>query len=130
MANLPVEFSVNVVGEVTGETFKGVFKAVPRLSHRDNLRRDQLRRDLLGAKPEDASADATNVSAVFSKIWVHVTEAPSWWKDSKNGLELLDETPVAAVYDNVSRIEREAIEAIQKKSAEVAQEVAEEVKKP
>ena len=130
MANLPVEFSVNVVGEVTGETFKGVFKAVPRLSHRDNLRRDQLRRDLLGAKPEDASADATNVSAVFSKIWVHVTDVPSWWKDSRNGLDLLDETPVAAVYDNVARIEREAIEAVQAKAQKQVAEVAEELKKP
>lgn len=125
MANIPVEFSVSVKGEITGEDFKGVFKALPRLSHRDNLRRDQLRRDLLGAKPEDASADATNVSAVFSKIWVHVVEAPSWWKDAKNGLDLLDETPVAAVYDNVARIEREAIEAVQKQ----AQTVAEETKK-
>ena len=130
MANLPVEFSVSVVGEVTGETFKGVFKAIPRLTHRDNLRRDQLRRDLLGSKPEDASADATNVSAVFSKIWAHVTDVPSWWKDSRNGLDLLDETPVAAVYDNVARIEREAIEAVQAKAQKQVAEVAEELKKP
>lgn len=129
MANLPVEFSVNVKGEVTGEDFKGVFKAVPRLSHRDNLRRDQLRRDLLGGKPEDASPDAMNVSLVFSKIWVHLVEAPSWWKDSGNGVNLLDESPVAAVYDNVARIEREALEAVQKKSEAVAKEAQEELKK-
>jgi len=130
MANIPVEFSVNVKGEVTGEDFKGVFKAVPRLSHRDNLRRDQLRRDLLGGKPEDASPDAMNVSLVFSKIWVHLVEAPSWWKDSGNGVNLLDESPVAAVYDNVARIEREALEAVQKKSEAVAKEAQEELKKP
>ena len=128
MANIPVEFSVSVTGEVTGETFKGVFKAVPRLSHRDNLRRDQLRRDLLGGKPEDASPDAMNVSLVFSKIWVHLVEAPSWWKDSGNGVNLLDEAPVAAVYDNVARIEREAIEAVQKKSQEASEAVKEELK--
>lgn len=128
MANIPVEFSINVKGEVTGEDFKGVFKAVPRLSHRDNLRRDQLRRDLLGGKPEDASPDAMNVSLVFSKIWVHLVEAPSWWKDSGNGVNLLDEAPVAAVYDNVARIEREAIEAVQKKSQEASEAVKEELK--
>jgi len=128
VANIPVEFSVSVTGEVTGETFKGVFKAVPRLSHRDNLRRDQLRRDLLGGKPEDASPDAMNVSLVFSKIWVHLVEAPSWWKDSGNGVNLLDEAPVAAVYDNVARIEREAIEAVQKKSQEASEAVKEELK--
>lgn len=124
MANIPVEFSVSVVGEVTGETFKGVFKAIPRLSHSANLRRDQLRRDILGPKPEDAGPDAMNVAAVFSKIWVHLTEAPSWWKDSRNGIDMLDETPVAAVYDNVARIEREAIEAVQKKASAVPTEVA------
>jgi hypothetical protein len=116
MANIPVEFSVSVDGETTGENFKGVFKAIPRLSHRDQLRRDQLRRDLLGGKAEGASDDALNVSLVFSKIWVHIVEAPSWWKDSGNGVNLLDEAPVAAVYDNVTRIEREAIEAVLKKS--------------
>lgn len=129
MANLPVEFSVSVVGEVTGETFKGVFKAVPRLSHRDNLRRDQLRRDLLGGKAEDASPDALNVSLVFSKIWVHLVEAPSWWKDNGNGANLLDESPVAAVYDNVMRIEREAVEAVQKKTEQAKEELAPEAKK-
>ena len=130
MANIPVEFSVSVTGEVTGETFKGVFKAVPRLSHRDNLRRDQLRRDLLGGRPEDASPDALNVSLVFSKIWCHVVESPSWWKDSGNGVNLLDETPVAAVFDNVARIEREAIQAVQDAAKKKAEEAAEELKKP
>lgn len=130
MANIPVEFSVSVTGEVTGETFKGVFKAVPRLSHRDNLRRDQLRRDLLGGRPEDASPDAMNVSLVFSKIWVHLTESPSWWRDSGNGVNLLDEAPVAAVFDNVARIEREAIEAVKKQAEKQAEAAAEELKKP
>ena len=119
MAIVPVEFSISVEGEITGEMFKGVFKCVPRLSHAGNLRRDQMRRDILGPKPEEASPDAQNISMVFSKIWAHVTEAPSWWKDSRNGLELLDESPVAAVYDQVARIEREAIEAV-KKAAEQA----------
>jgi len=130
VANIPVEFSVSVTGEVTGETFKGVFKAVPRLSHRDNLRRDQLRRDLLGGRPEDASPDAMNVSLVFSKIWVHLTESPSWWRDSGNGVNLLDEAPVAAVFDNVARIEREAIEAVKKQAEKQAEAAAEELKKP
>ena len=130
MANIPVEFSVSVTGEVTGETFKGVFKAVPRLSHRDNLRRDQLRRDLLGGRPEDASPDAMNVSLVFSKIWVHLTESPSWWRDSGNGVNLLDEAPVAAVFDNVARIEREAIGAVKKQAEKQAEAAAEELKKP
>lgn len=130
MANVPVEFSVSAVGEVTGESFKGVFKAVPRLTHRDNLRRDQLRRDLLGAKAEEASVDAVNVALVFSKILVHVVEAPSWWKDAGNGTLLLDESPVAAVYDNVIRIEREAVEAIQKKAQAAADEAKAELKAP
>ena len=128
MANLPIEFIVDVPGETSGETFKGVFKAIPRLSHSANLRRDQLRRDLLGPKAEEAGPDAVNVAVVFSKVWAHLTETPSWWRESRNGLDLLDESPVAAVYDNVTRIEREAFEAVKKKADAAKGVLAEEIK--
>lgn len=126
MANIPSEFTVSVRGELSGEDFRGVFKAVPLLSHRQNLARDQMRRDLLGPKPEEASADAVNISQVFSKLYAHLTETPSWWKDSGNGLNLLDEAPVAAVYEQVLKIETDARKAI----LDAGQKAANELKKP
>jgi hypothetical protein len=129
LSNIPIEFSVTVEGETTGETFKGVFKARPRLSHSLTLLRDQFRRDLIGTKSEGASQEAINVATVFSKIWAHVVDAPSWWKESGKGLELLDESVIAAIYENVLRIEREASVSI-KKAGEEAAKVLKEDSKP
>ena len=129
MANLPIEFTINVVGETTGETFRGNFKAKPRLSHRDTLLQDQMRRDLLGPKPTDAGQAAIASSLVFSKIWIHLTEAPTFWKEAGNGVDFLDEAPVVAVYDNIVRIEKEAIEAIKKDGEKAAADLKVDEKK-
>ena len=129
MANIPVEFSINVTGETTGESFKGVFKAKPRLSHRDTLLQDQLRHDLLGPKPEAAGQAAVANSLVFSKIWTHLTDAPSFWKDAGNGVDLLDEAPVVAVYDEIVRIEKEASDAVKKAGEKAAEKLKAEESK-
>ena len=128
MANIPVEFTINVTGETTGETFKGVFKAKPRLSHRDTLLQDQMRRDLLGPKPEAAGQAAVANSLVFSKVWIHLLETPSWWKEAGNGVDLLDESPVVAVYDQLTKIEKEAMEAAKKDGEEAAKTLKKESK--
>lgn len=123
MANLPVEFTINVTGEITGDTFRGVFKVKPRLSHRDTLLQDQMRRDLLGPKPGEAGQSAVASALVFSKIWAHLAEAPNWWKDAGNGVDLLDEAPVVAVYDAVQKVEKEAVDAVKKAGEKAAEEL-------
>ena len=123
MASIPVEFSINVTGETTGETFKGVFKVKPRLSHRDTLLQDQMRRDLLGPKAEAAGQAAVANSLVFSKIWAHLVEAPSWWKDAGNGVDLYDEAPVVAVFDQIGKVEKEAIDSLKKAGEKAAEEL-------
>lgn len=129
MANISVEFSVNVTGETSGETFRGTFKAKPRLSHRDTLLQDQMRRDLLGPKAEAAGQVAVANSLVFSKVWAHLTDAPSWWRDAGNGVDLFDESPVVAVYDNIVRIEKEAMDAVRKAGEKAAEVLKAEDKK-
>jgi len=121
MANLPIEFSIKVTGETTGEEYKGVFKIRPRLNLQARLTRDQMRRDLLGVKGDEASQDAMNIATVYSKIWAHLVEAPSWWKDARNGLDLEDEAPAGAVYQEVLRIEKESIDAVLKKGEQAAE---------
>lgn len=128
-SNEPVEFSVDVKGEKTGEHFPGVFRARPRISHMDDLRMDQIVRDLLGKNPKEAGEGAINVAKAFAKIWVHLVvdeKTPRWWTESGMGIRLLDEDPVAAVYQNVLRIEREALEEVLKKG----EEAKAELKKP
>lgn len=123
MANLPQEFTIKMVGQLSGEEYKGVFKVRPRLNLQQRLTRDQLRRDLLGAKGDEAGADASNIALVFSKIWVHVIDAPGWWKDAKNGLDLEDDEVVGKVYEEVVRIETESIAALTKKGDAAAEEL-------
>lgn len=123
MANLPQEFQIKMTGEATGEEYKGVFKVRPRLNLQQRLARDQFRRDLLGTRGDEASPDAANIALVFSKIWVHLMDAPSWWKDAKNGLEIEDDEVVGKVYEEIIRIESESISAMAKKGEAAAEEL-------
>lgn len=128
MASVPVEFTINVTGESTGEQFKGLFKVKSRLSHRDSLMQDQMRRDLLGPKPGEAGQGAIASALVFSKIWIHLIEAPSWWKDQGNGVDLIDEAPVVAVYDQIQKIEAEALEKVKKGGEKAAEDLKADIK--
>jgi len=122
MPIIPVEFSINVTG-TSGEVFKGVFKVKPRLNPREVLQQDQIRRDLLGGGPKNAepSQAASSTASVYSKIWAHLIEAPSWWKDAQNGIELLDEEPIVKVYDEIVRIEKEHIDAVKAAGVKAAE---------
>lgn len=123
MPAITEQFSIDVTGE-SGQKYPGIFKAKPRLSHRDALLQDQFRRDLLGPKADQPVAGgAQAVADVFSKIWVHLTEAPLWWREAGNGIDLIDEAPVAAVYKEILRIEREAIEKVLKKGEEAKESI-------
>ncbi len=122
-------FTINTTGEITGQQFPGKFTVRMKLAHRDNLRRDQFRRDLLGPGAPDASVEANRIATVFSKIWIHLTEAPTWWKEASNGLDLVDEAPVSAVYDGILKLEREAFEALKKDAAGAKDELKTTVEK-
>lgn len=91
-------FHVNVVGELSGESYMGKFTVRTRMSFKDALTRDSVRRNLLGASPETASVRANSVADVFSELAVRVVEAPSWWTNSDNGIELVDDNVVAEIY--------------------------------
>lgn len=117
-----VEFTISVIGETTGETLRGKFRAKKRLTHLDRLQRDQIRRDLLGAtSPGTASAEAQSLALGLADLRVRLTETPTWWKDSNDGLDLADENALVAVYEGAQKVEQEARLAVQK-AAEAAAE--------
>jgi hypothetical protein len=113
------KFSIDVVGDVTGQPWKGVFKTKIRLSHRDELRQDELRRDLLGKNPQFATPRIMNTADVFSFVLAHVLEAPQWWKMNGEGLDLEDDNVVAEVYGNIVEKKSEAAKKL-KGDAEAA----------
>ena len=119
ISNTATEFTIDVKGELTGQVFQGVFKARPLLSHRARLDQDKMRRSLTGDKAEEASAVALNTAASISYIYHHLESAPAWWKESNNGLDLVDSTPVNAVYEAILALE-EKVYADIKKAGEAA----------
>lgn len=114
--NTEVSFSISCKGEVTGEDYKGSFKVKTRLSHRDQLSRDRIRRDLLGVDAANASTRAHTQAEVFSQLAVRVTSSPSWWTDNADGLDLADDAPVKEVYAAALKAEQDAIDELKKQA--------------
>lgn len=106
-----------------GTTLRGTFKIKLRLSYRDVLRMDAIRRDLLGKNAELADLATSNIAAKFAKMWVHIVDAPAWWKDSGNGLDLEDAAPISEVYDAIEKMEKEHYEELQAKTASAKEEL-------
>lgn len=96
-------FSINITA-ASGEAFAGTFKVRRRLSHMQSLRRDELRRELLGAKGEEAPHDLKYNAFILSTCAAYVIDGPRWWNESSNGVELFDTEPVAAVFNEISKV--------------------------
>lgn len=112
------EFSISVVGDVSGETFKGDFRATKFLSHKQQLVLDRKRRELLGENSKDATARANNQAEIFSQLAVRLTKAPAWWVESDNGMELVDDNVAVEVYNAALKVEVDAITAVKKTAEE------------
>lgn len=123
MARLTVPFYIHVVGDDTGEVFRGEFSAKTRLSHRDELQRDRVRRELLGPDPQNAEENSIARAMAFSELRVRLTSYPDWWAASGFGLDLFDENVIAELYSECMRIEREERELMMKRGTEALDEL-------
>ena len=101
-------FAVTATGEVTGKTLSGKFTVKKRLSFKDQLARDQRRRELLGPAKGEPSDRALNAADVFSELNVRIVDAPTWWTGAEDGLGLEDDGVVGAVYRETMKIAVEA----------------------
>ncbi len=119
-------FSIDVVGEITGTKWAGVFKCKTRLSHRDALKRDQVRRGLLGPNPEAASVRAIDVADILSEASVRLVDFPSWWGASGDGLDLEDDNVLSAVYAKIIECAKVASKELADKGAEARKDLAAE----
>ncbi len=109
-------FTVKVKGDYSNEEWAGAFKMKTRLSYRETLKQDQIRRELLGPDPtNNASEDAKGIAQVFSFLGVYLISAPRWWTESNNGLDMADNNVAPEVYQKA--IEKLA-ESIKEREAE------------
>jgi hypothetical protein len=108
------EFSIDVVGDASGEQFKGKFKCRTRLSYRLDLQRDQRRRELLGTNLEHVSPEALAQAAMLAELGARLTSWPKWWPEVGFGLDMEeDDNVLIAIHDKIK-------EAIKTERAEVA----------
>lgn len=107
---------VNATGEITGEQYTGKFTFKTRLSHKERMQIDTLRRQILGPQPEGAvpSPRALSAAQIFANLAVRTLDAPSFWKNSDNGMDLADDDLVSAVYDAAIKAEEDEIQKVRK----------------
>lgn len=127
MSTNETNFTINVTA-ASGENFAGAFKIRKRLSHMQNLRRDEVRRSLLGTFPESAPESAHANAYMLSTCSVYIIDAPRWWKESNNGLDLLDPEPVAEVFSNIQKAIEAANAELTKKSEQATETIKAEAK--
>lgn len=116
-------FSVNIQGETTFESYPGKFTVKQLLNHDEQLEVDRLRRQILGDKPDQASARALNQAEIFASLIVRVTEAPTWWKESNAGQGLYDDNVIAGVYGEAMKAEREYRESLSLKAKDAQKDL-------
>lgn len=119
-------FVVDVKGENTEEQFTGKFTCKTLLSHRDHLIKDQKRRELLGTLDAPAETRSISTSEIFSQLAVRLLEVPGWWTASNDGMELLDDEPLAAVYNKVMALDEVQIRRLKKEAEAAAVELKKE----
>jgi hypothetical protein len=109
------EFTVdNLKGTTTGTVFTGKFKVRTRLSFRDQLRRDEIRRTLLGTLGGEASQGASFVASLVSEMSVRTITAPNWWTGSDGGLEMADLNVLSEVFALAAKAEQELVDSLVK----------------
>lgn len=127
------QFTIDIVGEVSEQTWKGLFKTKIRLSHRDHLRQDEIRRDLIGPQPPGVSPGprAGNTADLLSFIQIHLLESPQWWTMNGNGLDFEDDNVISEVYGKIVDLKVKATDKAKTKADEdkVALTKAAEVEK-
>lgn len=122
-------FTLHVVGETTDLTWTGEFRAKKRLSHRDQLLKDQVRRELLGGQAGQPTERALSTSMILSELRVRLTKFPAWWPEVGQGLDLDDDNVIGEMYDKALAIEQEALDAKKKKAEEAQKKMREDLAK-
>ncbi len=120
------EFTVSIPVE-GDEPLRGKFKINIKLSYREVLQMDAMRRQLLGPLSGEADGMASLIASYVAKIRTHAIETPSWWKEAGNGVDFDDMNIVMAIMAEIQKLEMDHLAEIQK-AAEKATEALKETK--
>jgi hypothetical protein len=98
---------IKVTGSLTGEEWAGEFEFWTILTHRQQMDRDRLRRDFLGARELEAPNRTQSQAEAIADLQVRIFKAPKWWMLSNGGQDLVDDEVLTAVYDMVIKAEND-----------------------
>ena len=106
--SLPVNeaiFDFEYEGDTTGYKYEGTFKIKCVLNiadrHRLELETNQMSADL-----QNPSTTLTMISRVLAALRVHILDAPTWWKESGYGANIIDDDCLYKLFDEVLKQER------------------------
>jgi hypothetical protein len=116
--------SLDVKGLVTGKRYEGNFTVKTKLTRRDAFSADQIRRQIIGPNQNEAIPDLILESFYLAQIKVRVIEAPKWWKDSVDGLELEDPNVAEELYKLAKAEEDGRRDAVLKEAEAAAEKLA------
>lgn len=99
-------FFIDVVGEMTNQTFKGEFSCkIPNL--RDQALISKHRAYLNGDLVAYLDAPTLRLHQMISYLRYTLTKFPSFWKESDQGYELMDQNVIEDVYNKALEFEEE-----------------------
>jgi hypothetical protein len=126
MSSNEATFNINVTA-ASGENYAGSFTIRKRLSHMQNLRRDELRRELLGKMPDQAPMEFRENAYILSTCVAYVIKAPRWWTENNNGLELVDIEPIAEVFREIDKVVSQTENELAQKDAKATEVLKQQV---
>lgn len=124
-----VTFDIKVVGDESENTYEGVFNAKTKVSMRDRLKEDELRRAFLGMDAASASQEAYVIASALAFLGVRVTKAPKWWTESNNGSDLVDVNVVGEVHRACTNAINKEYEKLKKVATEAQKDLRKELNK-
>ena len=122
-------FTVNITGDTTGRVYSGKFLVKTLLSRRDNFVADERRRMLLGSSPQAASPNVQGEAYIFGQLSVRILEAPKFWMDSDNGLDLEDANVIGEVFKIAMEKEEEYTKSLKTQAQEAVKTLSKKVSK-
>jgi hypothetical protein len=102
-------FTIKVADPTMPEPWYGEFRTLKRLTHRQILLRDKLRREYLGTNHQEAPDSEQNRAYILAHLAVSVVKAPTWWAESNQGLDLVGDAVIMELWRQVTKIQDETI---------------------
>jgi hypothetical protein len=81
------------IGEITGQNYNGNFRLKVLLTHDDRFAIERAYKQML---PNDngVEQEIKLKCGGIAELEQRIVEAPNWWKDSRNGRDLVDAQPI------------------------------------